>query len=240
MNPDELQESGLLLVDKPLDWTSHDVVQCVRRRFRVKKVGHCGTLDPAATGLLILVLGKATKLSNNFTNHAKVYSGTMRLGICTDSHDSEGAIVRQQDCSDISEADIREIAAQFVGPIMQVPPMVSAIKVNGKALYKLARKGETIEREPRPITIESLEIGRIAMPDVDFQVKCSKGTYVRSLCFDIGEALGCGAYLLALRRLASGPFQIDAAHSIDSIKTWEREQLFANMLPLTQVFSYLN
>jgi tRNA pseudouridine55 synthase len=229
---DTIAESGVLLVDKPSDWTSHDVVNCVRRRFRFRKVGHCGTLDPAATGLLVLLLGRATKLSERLMNQDKVYAGTMRLGIETDSQDRDGQITATHDIAGLTEEDVRRAAQSFVGTLMQTPPMVSAVKKDGKPLYKLARKGQVVEREPRQIVIHNLTIGDVRMPDIDFEVSCGKGTYIRTLCADIGTALGCGAHLHSLRRLRSGSFSVDDAYTIDRIKSWEREQLMDAMIPL--------
>ena len=223
---------GILVVDKPMDWTSYDVVNCVKRRFNVEKVGHCGTLDPIATGLLVILLGKATKFQDQFMGQDKVYAATMRLGVETDSEDRTGQVIATADCSSVTEAQIREIAAAFIGPQMQTPPMVSAIKLHGQPLYKLARKGQTVERQPREITIHSFDITRIALPDVDFTVRCTKGTYVRTICADFGRRLGCGAHMLELRRLQSGNFNLDNAVTIDQIKAWELPDLQNHLLPL--------
>ncbi|MBR5025399.1 MAG: tRNA pseudouridine(55) synthase TruB [Victivallales bacterium] len=223
---------GILVVDKPMDWTSYDVVNCVKRRFNVEKVGHCGTLDPIATGLLVILLGKAPKFQDQFMGQDKVYAATMRLGVETDSEDRTGQVIATSDCSAVTEAQIREIAAAFIGPQMQTPPMVSAIKLHGQPLYKLARKGQTVERQPREITIHSFDITRIALPDVDFTVRCTKGTYVRTICADFGRRLGCGAHMLELRRLQSGNFNLDNAVTIDQIKAWELPDLQNHLLPL--------
>lgn len=235
----QLAESGILLVDKPEDWTSHDVVNFVRRRFRVRKVGHCGSLDPIATGLLVLVLGRATKIAARLTAQDKVYAGTMRLGVETFTQDRAGEVLATADTSAITPEDVRRVCAGFVGEIEQVPPMVSAIKKDGKPLYKLARKGEVVEREPRPVTIHSLTLGAIEIPDVVFETHCSKGTYVRTLCSDIGAQLGCGAHLLGLRRLRSGPFEIEQAYTIDAMRDWDRDRLLQEMIPLSQVLLLL-
>ncbi len=240
MNPNDFRDSGILLVDKPKEWTSHDVVNCIRRRFRLKKVGHAGTLDPAATGLLVILLGKATKLSARLTGDDKVYSGTMRLGVETHSQDAEGEITATSSTDGITPEAVQKVAAEFVGDISQIPPMVSAIKKDGQPLYKLARKGQTVEREPRLITIHSLEITRIEIPQVDFQVHCSKGTYVRTLCADIGAKLGCGAHLSDLRRLSSGPFNVKDAHSLEAIKTWEQEELLQARLSLADILPLIS
>lgn len=206
--------AGLLLVDKPGGMTSHDVVARIRWRFRVKKVGHGGTLDPMATGLLILLLGRATKLSNRVMGHDKVYEGTLRLGVETDSQDAEGevtATAAPDAVAALSEADVRRAFAGLTGDLLQLPPMVSAKKVGGVRLYKLARKGQTVEREARPIHVERFELLRLASPDADFRVACSKGTYVRTLAYDAGQALGVGAHLTRLRRTQAGPFKLEAA-----------------------------
>lgn len=239
IDPKELAESGILLVDKPEGWTSHDVVNCVRRRFQIAKVGHCGTLDPAATGLLVMVLGKATRLSDKLSGQDKTYAGTMRLGIETFSEDRDGAVTATADPSGVTEEAVRREAARFVGEIQQVPPMVSAIKKDGRPLYKLARKGQIIERAARPVTIHEFKIGRVAVPDVDFEVSCSKGTYVRTLCADLGRALGCGAHLLALRRLRSGKFHVQDTVTIETIKSWTRADLLSRMIPLARLFGFI-
>lgn len=231
--------AGILLVDKPVDWTSHDVVNCVRRRFRLRKVGHCGTLDPKATGLLVIVIGRATKLSQNFINTDKVYSGTMRLGQETTTQDSEGEIAATKDYVHITEDQVRAVMAAYVGEIWQTPPMVSALKKGGKRLYKLARQGKTVKREPRRILIHKFELKSFAPPDIEFLLDCSKGTYVRTICANVGGDLGCGAYLHDLRRTAAGEFSVENAYTTDMIKTWEREDLVQHMLPLERVLAYL-
>lgn len=230
---------GLLLVDKPMDWTSHDVVNCIRSRFNLSKTGHCGTLDPIATGLLVLLLGHATKLQDRLMSEDKVYTGTMRLGVETDSEDRTGVVTATADASGVTPEQVRTIAARFLGPQQQTPPMVSAIKKDGKPLYKLARKGEVIERESRPIVIHALELSRIALPDVDFCVHCSKGTYIRTLCADMGRALGCGAHMLELRRESSGSFQVADAVNMDAIKSWELPEFVQHVQPLGDVITKL-
>lgn len=231
--------AGVLLVDKPVDWTSHDVVNCVRRRFRLRKVGHCGTLDPQATGLLVLVLGRATKLSQNFIDTDKVYSGTMRLGQETTTQDSEGEVTAEKDYTGVTEEQVRAAMAAYVGEIWQTPPMVSALKKGGKRLYKLARQGKTVEREPRRLLIHKFELKSFTPPDIEFILDCSKGTYVRTICADVGADLGCGAYLHDLRRTAAGEFSVEKAYTTDTIKTWEREDLVRHMMPLERVLTYL-
>ena len=193
---------GVLLVDKPAGLTSHDVVDYIRRQFGFKKVGHCGTLDPAATGLLVIVLERATKLQDRLMAADKTYEGTMRLGIATDSQDADGAILAEKPVPPLTGAELETVIAKFRGDIQQIPPMVSAKKIGGQPLYKLARKGQTIEREPRPVHIFDFRVLKLDMPSVEFRVTCTKGTYVRTLCYDIGEQLGCGAHLAALFRSA--------------------------------------
>ena len=217
--------SGILLVNKPKDWTSHDVVAFIRSRFNVPKCGHCGTLDPAATGLLVVVLGKFTKLSQKFSGEDKTYEGTILLGTETDSQDMDGNIIRQNDWSGVTETQLRDAFASFVGDIEQIPPMVSAVKKGGERLYDLARKGQEVEREPKPISIYSIHLSRIALPYADFTVECSKGTYIRTLCSDVGAKLGCGAALYRLNRLRSGEFSLADAVDIESIKQWTQDDL---------------
>ena len=211
-------------MNKPATWTSFDVVNFVRSRFNVPKVGHCGTLDPAATGLLLLVLGKFTTLSGKLSGVDKQYTGTLTLGVETDSGDLDGKVIRRAETLP-QEEEIRTAFESFKGKSMQMPPMFSAVKVGGKKLYELARQGKEIEREPRPITIHSLTVNRFELPEVDISVECSKGTYIRSLASDIGKDLGCGAMLNALRRTKSGKFEIAHAVSVDTIKTWEQADL---------------
>lgn len=219
---------GILTIDKPSDWTSFDVVNFVRSRFNIPKVGHCGTLDPAATGLLVLVLGKFTSLSAKLSADDKVYSGTFKLGVETDSADMDGEIIRECEVN-VSEEEVRAACASFIGRQMQLPPMVSAVKVGGKKLYELARKGIEVEREAREIEIKRLEITRCELPECDFIMECSKGTYVRSFCSDLGKKLGCGGVLTALRRLRSGKFSLDDAVTIDTLKTMEEPE-FSSMM----------
>lgn len=217
--------SGVLLLDKPKDWTSHDVVAFIRSRFNVSKVGHCGTLDPAATGLLVVVLGKFTKLSQKFSGEDKVYKATMLLGTETDSQDMDGNIVRTGDYSSVTEDGLREVIASFIGDQEQIPPMVSAVKKDGARLYELARKGVEVVREPKPISIYNIEIEKIQFPYVSFTVFCSKGTYIRTLCSDMGAKLGCGAALYSLERLRSGEFELKNAVDIETVKSWTQEDL---------------
>ncbi|MBD3296867.1 MAG: tRNA pseudouridine(55) synthase TruB [Candidatus Omnitrophica bacterium] len=216
--------NGILVVDKARDMTSHDVVAMVRKRFGFTKVGHAGTLDPAATGVLVLLIGKATKLSSRFLNDDKEYAATMRLGQRTDSGDAEGRTISSSGY-DIPEKRVREVVLSFRGIIAQVPPMVSAKKRKGKKLYELARRGITVRREPVKVEIGEIEVTGISLPDVDFRTSCSKGTYIRQLADDIGQELGCGAHLKALRRLRSGGFTLERAVPVERLKTMEPEEL---------------
>lgn len=226
---------GFLLVDKPAGWTSHDVCAFVKKRFRISKVGHAGTLDPMATGLLVLLLGRATKWSNLASGHDKAYAGKIELGIETDSHDRMGKVLAEADWSGISESDLINESKRFAGELMQVPPMVSAIKHQGVRLYELARKGKTVEREPRPITVHEFKIIRKENQFVEFSVRVSKGTYVRTLVHDLGKNLGCLATLAELRRTESGPFLIEKAVDIPTLKTLPMEGLQKKILPLSTV-----
>lgn len=224
----ECKACGVLPVDKPLTWTSFDVVNFVRSRFNVPKVGHCGTLDPAATGLLLLVLGKFTSLSGKLSGVDKQYTGSLMLGVETDSGDLDGKVVRRSETLP-QEAEVQEVFASFRGKSMQMPPMYSAVKIGGKKLYELARQGVEIEREAREINIPRLDITRIDLPEVDFIVDCSKGTYVRTLATDIGSRLGCGGTLTALRRTRCGKFSIDDAVSLETLKAMDQEE-FTSMM----------
>ena len=223
-------ESGILLVDKPSEWTSHDVVNFIRRRFNVKKVGHCGTLDPAATGLLVIVLGRATKLSQRLSGDDKTYEATMLIGTETDSQDLEGKVTAENDWSSVTVEQARKVCNEFIGEQYQIPPMVSAKKVGGTRLYKLAREGKEIEREPVKINIKSLDITKIDLPYVNFTASCSKGTYVRTLCYDIGRQLECGAVLAGLRRTQCGKFSIENSTTVEEIKEWEQKELSDKLL----------
>jgi tRNA pseudouridine55 synthase len=199
---------GLLLIDKPLGVTSHDVVDMVRKRLKTRKVGHAGTLDPQATGLLPILVGRYTKLFPKFVNFDKEYIGVMKLGEVTNTGDAAGNITRTGSYDTVTAEAIETACQQFRGPIQQIPPMVSAVRVNGKRLYKLARKGIEVERKPRAITIHELAIKKIEIPLVEFFVRCSKGTYIRKLAEDLGENLGCGAHIVSIVRTAIGPFKL--------------------------------
>lgn len=225
---------GVLLLDKPSGPTSHDMVDRVRRFFGMRKVGHGGTLDPLATGLLIMLLGRATKLSDLFLGSDKTYEGTITLGVSTDSHDAAGAVTAEADCGGVTRERLEAQLAAMLGDSMQMPPMVSAIKHAGVPLYKLARKGEVVERQPRLIHLYSFTLTRFALPEADFVVRCTKGTYVRKLCADIGEALGCGAHLSRLRRTRSGNLDISQAVTVEALSVMTREALVARLLPMHQ------
>src|SRR5215813_11909922 len=206
---------GALLIDKPAGMTSHDVVDDIRRHFGIKKVGHCGTLDPNATGLLIIVLGRATKLSERLMSDDKVYEGTIKFGESTDSFDSDGELVASLPVPPISLEELNKLASEFVGDIMQTPPMVSAVKKDGVPLYKLARKGVEVERKPKLIHIYSFRFASYEEPLAPFRVACTKGTYVRSLVHELGEKVGCGAHLTQLRRVTSGRFDVEDSIPLD-------------------------
>lgn len=230
---------GVLLVDKPPGFTSHDVVAKVRNFFRLKKVGHGGTLDPMATGLLILLLGRGTRVSNQVMGSDKVYEGVMRLGIATDTQDAEGEVLEEKSADGITDEQIRAEMIKRVGDQMQIPPMVSAIKKNGVPLYKLARKGEVIEREARLIHVYTFNMLGREGHDVSFNLKCTKGTYVRTLCHDIGESLGCGAHLKALRRTASGKFNIADALTMEQLLALDLPGLCQKVIPIQRLPEYL-
>jgi tRNA pseudouridine55 synthase len=226
---------GVLLVDKAAGMTSHDVVALVRRRLQIKKVGHCGTLDPIATGLLLLTLGRGTKIQDLLMSEDKEYSGTMLLGKTTDTQDSAGVVLEERPVPQIDEARIRAAFDKYCGDFYQMPPMVSAIKQAGVPLYKLARQGKTVEREPRLVHVFRYSINRIALPEIDFTVVCSKGFYVRTYAHDIGEVLGCGAHLKNLRRTKSGRFNVDGAISVSELKENEPVDILDRILTLPEV-----
>lgn len=207
-------EGEILLFDKPLTWTSFDVVNKVRGTIRIKKVGHAGTLDPLATGLLVLCTGKMTKKIDTIQAAEKEYLTTICLGKTTPSFDLESEFDSETDCSNLSVEEVKEAVMSFVGDLQQIPPMFSAVKVGGERLYKLARKGQEIELQPRAVTIYSIDIIKIELPNVEFLMRCSKGTYVRSLARDIGVKLGVGAHLSALRRTKIGDLSVENAYDI--------------------------
>ena len=223
---------GALLVDKPVGPTSHDVVEAVRRQFRIKKAGHCGTLDPNATGLLILLLGRATKLSERLMSEDKVYEGSAKFGESTSSHDADGELVASLPVPPLTLDQLNESAASFQGDHLQTPPMVSAIKQGGVPLYKLARKGIEVERKPRLVHIYSFRFSAYTEPVGQFRVACTKGTYVRTLVHDLGEKIGCGAFLASLRRLVSGRFDVANAVQFEALLQLSRKDLEQRVIPI--------
>jgi tRNA pseudouridine55 synthase len=230
---------GLLLVDKPVGPTSHDIVARIRRTFRIDKVGHGGTLDPNATGLLVLLLGRGTRLSDQVMGGDKTYTGVMRLGRTTDSQDIDGATLTELPFEGITTEQVQTQMTALQGDIRQLPPMVSAIKLKGVPLYKLARKGQDVPREPRLIHIYRFQMTAWQPPLVSFEVACTKGTYVRTLCHDIGQTLGCGACLDALRRTASGRFSVSDALPFDDLLKLTREELATRIVPYAKVVASL-
>jgi len=221
--------AGVLIVGKEKGMTSHDVVDLVRRRFSIRKAGHAGTLDPNATGVLLILLGRATKLSGTFLNEDKEYTARMKLGQRTDSGDSQGKVISGGEAMP-SEERIRDVFKDFRGEVYQVPPMFSAKKIGGRKLYKMARKGRQVKREPRKIMISAIEVTGMDIPFVDFRVVCSKGTYIRQIADDIGEKLGCGAHLTELCRTRSGSFTLDRAVSVSRLKELRKEELYENII----------
>lgn len=220
MNYDkESFETGqVLLINKPLEWTSFDVVQKLRNIIRIKKIGHAGTLDPLATGLLIICTGKFTKRINEFMAQEKEYTGTFTLGATTPTYDLESEPENLKPFDHLTEEEIRNATGKFTGEILQVPPAHSAIKVGGKRVYELARQGKEVKLEPRKVTIKEFEITKTELPVVYFRVVCSTGTYIRSLANDFGEALGCGAYMSSLCRTRIGEFLVKNAQTIEDIQ----------------------
>jgi len=214
------EQGQVLLIDKPLQWTSFDVVRRIRHLIRVKKVGHAGTLDPLATGLLIICTGKFTKKINEYMAREKEYTGTFTLGATTPTYDLESKPENFKSLENISEGKIKSATKSFLGEIMQVPPAHSAIKVEGKRVYELARKGKEVKLEPRKLFVREFEITAIELPFVHFRVVCSTGTYIRSLANDFGEALMCGAYLSSLRRTRIGEFKIEDAFSMEGFEDY--------------------
>ncbi|MCL4505890.1 MAG: tRNA pseudouridine(55) synthase TruB [Chloroflexi bacterium] len=217
--------NGLLLIDKSQGMTSHDVVARVRRIINMRAIGHAGTLDPFATGLLILCIGQATRLSEYLIGETKTYTGRMKLGECTNTDDLDGEVIERRPVQ-VGPEDLQRARDMFSGNITQVPPQFSAIQIGGRRAYKMARSGETVELQARPVRIEALELISAGESEVDLRVTCSAGTYVRALARDIGETLGCGAHLIALRRVQSGPFSLQDAVTLDMLQQagagWDR------------------
>lgn len=209
----------VILIDKPVNWTSFDVVAKLRRLINVKKVGHAGTLDPLATGLLIVCTGKKTKEIANYQEQRKKYIGIITLGKSSPSMDLATNITEKSVPENLTEEKIFEVRNKFLGKIEQVPPMFSAVKHKGKALYKLARKGKEVEREPRQVEIYSFDITKIELPDIHFEIACSKGTYIRVIANDFGNELGCGGILSLLRRTEIGDYKVDDANSMNEFSS---------------------
>ena len=230
--------SGVLLIDKPCGMTSHDVVNRVRRLYNTKRVGHTGTLDPMATGLLVVLVGRAAKAAEYLSADSKSYVAGIRLGITTDTEDTTGNILTESD-NIPTESEVMSALDGFRGDIKQIPPMYSALKVNGQKLVDLARKNVTVEREARDITVSRLDCTRVSDTEYTLTVDCSKGTYIRTLCADIGVALGCGAAMSSLRRERAGNYTIEAAHTLDELdkmELCEREEL---LIPVETLFEDL-
>ena len=226
---------GVLLVDKAEGMTSHDVVALIRRKLEIRKVGHCGTLDPIATGLLLLTLGRGTKIQDLLMSEDKEYAGTLMLGVTTSTQDRQGEVIDERPVPPLGATEIRAAFEKFRGDFYQMPPMVSAIKHGGVPLYKLARQGKVVEREPRLVPVYRYAVDRIALPEIDFNVVCSKGFYVRTYVHDIGDELGCGGHLKSLRRVKSGRFDVDQAITVDKIRRGPLEEILSRILTLPDV-----
>ncbi|MBI3875250.1 MAG: tRNA pseudouridine(55) synthase TruB [Verrucomicrobia bacterium] len=226
---------GALLIDKPAGLTSHDIVDVIRGQIRAKKVGHCGTLDPNATGLLVILLGRATKLAEKLMADDKVYEGTMEFGVETASYDSDGDVTATHAVPPLTLEQLNAATESFLGDQMQLPPMVSAVKIGGVPLYKLARKGVEVERKERLIHIYSFEFTDYAEPVGWFRVACTKGTYVRTIAHDLGRKLGCGAHLRNLRRLVSGQFDVADAVALEDVPRLTDAELEARIIPFVRL-----
>src|ERR1043166_7446679 len=226
---------GALLVYKPAGPTSHDIVDVIRRQFALKKVGHCGTLDPNATGLLIIVLGRGTKLSEKLMASDKVYEGQAKFGETTDSFDADGEIITSAPIPPLTLDQLNDEAMKFTGDLMQLPPMVSAVKVKGVPLYKFARKGQEVERKERLVHIYTYRFTQYEEPFGTFRVACTKGTYVRSLVHELGQRLGCGAHLKNLRRIDSGKFSVNDAAPFEEIVNWSPAELEQHVIPFFEL-----
>lgn len=225
---------GVLLVDKPGDHTSHDVVARLRRKLNMKRIGHAGTLDPMATGLMILLIGKATKISQYLISLDKEYEGAIELGKVTDSQDADGEVLETRPVLPLTETEVRTAMAGFLGDQYQIPPMYSAIKIDGQPLYKSARKGVEVEREPRFIRVMSFELTKFGLPKFEFRLRCTKGTYVRTVAHDLGQKLGCGAHLAALRRTATDKFNVAQALTLDQIEALSLKEIEQRLIPVHQ------
>jgi len=226
---------GAILVDKPAGPTSHDVVDAIRRRFGIKKVGHCGTLDPNATGLLIIVLGRGTKLSEKLMSSDKVYEGAIKFGETTNSYDADGELAGSLPVPPLTLDQLNDMAGGFVGDLMQTPPMVSAVKKGGVPLYKLARHFDPLAREPKLIHVYSFRFSAYEEPLGRFQIACTKGTYVRSLAHELGQKVGCGAHLAALRRVSAGKFDVADAAPLDRLLDLSAGDLEKRVIPFLKL-----
>lgn len=226
---------GAVLIDKPAGPTSHDIVDEIRDGFAIKKVGHCGTLDPNATGLLIMLLGRGTKLSEKLMSDDKVYSGWIKFGETTNSFDTAGEILETKPVPPLSVDALNEAAESFIGDIMQQPPMVSAVKIGGVPLYKLARQGKEVERKARLIHIYNFRFTLYEEPYAFFRVACTKGTYVRTLAHELGQKLGCGAHLATLRRVSSGKFDVADAIQYEEALKMSAAQLAKHVVPFLKL-----
>ncbi len=229
--------NGVLIIDKPQNVTSFDMVRQTRRWCKTRRVGHAGTLDPLATGVLPIAIGLGTRLVEYMMAGEKTYQATMKLGASTDTQDSEGQVLEEKDWQHVDRDAFDAALAGFQGTIQQLPPMFSALKKDGQPLYKLARQGIEVERELRSITIESLVIDEFAPPYITFTVRCSKGTYVRTLCHDLGQKLNCGAHMTALRRLACGQFDVTVSHTPNEIQALVEQGKPLPLLSLAEVLS---
>jgi tRNA pseudouridine55 synthase len=223
---------GVLLVDKPTEHTSHDVIARLRGKLRMRKIGHAGTLDPMATGLLVVLVGRATRVSQYIISLDKEYEGTIEFGKVTDSQDADGEVMETRPVPPMTEEQVRAAMQGFLGDQYQTPPMFSAIKVGGVPLYKKARKGEEVEREPRFIRVMSWDLTGLSLPHADFRLRCTKGTYVRTLAHDLGAKLGCGAHLRALRRTATDRFSVADALTMDQIEAMPIADIEKRLIPV--------
>lgn len=223
---------GVLLVDKPKEHTSHDVIARLRRKLQMKRIGHAGTLDPMATGLLVILVGKATKASQYITSLDKEYTGTIELGKTTNSQDADGEVMATAPVPDLAPDELGRHMKTFIGDQYQTPPMHSAIKIDGVPLYKMARKGKTVEREPRFIHISRFDLLKFEPPEIDFLLQCSKGTYVRTVAHDLGIKIGCGAHLSKLVRTATDKFRLEEALPLEEILGLEINQIEKRLIPV--------
>lgn len=229
---------GVVLVDKPAGPTSHDVVAAIRKHFGFRKVGHGGTLDPQATGLLIILVGRGTKLSSSFLTSDKTYEGTIRLGVTTDSQDAQGNVIAEADPSGVTREQLESTMREFVGDIFQTPPMMSAVKVKGVPLYKRARRGQTVKRDPKLVHVYEFSLAGFEPPEGTFLLRCTKGTYARTLCHDVGARLGCGAHLSQLRRTHSGELTVADATPLAELLRFDAKSLLDILIPMRKFAFY--